>query len=145
MTPIFSGLNIFPSTLALLAALLISTSASADAAHDCKSSKQVNEKVRACTLAISRTNDPAQLERFYLRRGNAYMELKLYAEAKRDFTGLIALNPRIAGYFDNRMNASRELGQMQDAIADANREVALAPNMAFTYRSRGLLLEKMLD
>ena len=73
------------------------------------------------------------------------MELKLYAEAKQDFSSVIAINPGIAGYFDNRMTASRELGQMQEAVADANRAVALAPNMTFVLRSRALLFEKMMD
>ncbi len=145
MPNFFLGSNIRPLMFALLTAGLLSSPSAAEILRDCKTAKQAEDKVRTCTQAISRTNDPAQLERFYLRRGNAYMELKLYVEAKKDFTSLIALNPRVSGYFDNRMSASKELGDLQDAIADANREVSLAPNMAFTHRSRGLLLEKMLD
>ncbi len=137
-------LRAFFSTLAL-AALLFPSQAAADAVSDCKRARQADEKLRACSRAIADTRDRAQLERLYLRRGNAYMDLKLYADAKQDFSRLIALNPGVAGYFDNRMAAARELGQMQEALADANREVALAPNLSFTYRSRGLLLEKMMD
>jgi tetratricopeptide (TPR) repeat protein len=135
----------FPSTALVLAALLFPFAATANAVNDCKHTRRADEKLRACSQAIARTNDRDQLERFYLRRGNAYMELKLYADAKRDFSRLIEINPRVAGYFDNRMMASRELGQMQEALDDANREVALASNLAFTHRNRGLLFEKMMD
>ena len=111
--------HFFPSTALVLAALLFPSAATADAVNDCKHARQADEKLRACSQAISRTNDRGQLEHLYLRRGNAYMELKLYADAKQDFSRLIEINPGIAGYFDNRMMASRELGQMQEARGGA--------------------------
>lgn len=125
--------------------LSLSPAAAGDAASQCRRARQANEKLQFCSQAIAQTNDPTMLERLYLRRGNAFMELKLFAEAKKDFTSLIAINPGVAGYFDNRMSASRELGQMHDALVDANREVALAPNTSFVHRSRGLLFEQMMD
>jgi len=56
-----------------------------------------------------------------------------------DFTRLIAINPHIAGYFDNRLNAFRAIGRYKEALDDANAAIRLAPGYAFVYRSRALV------
>jgi S1-C subfamily serine protease len=107
----------------------------------CRRSRDPAEKVRYCTIVIQNASDRRDLERLYLRRGNSFVELGRFEEAVADFTSLIRINPRIAGYYDNRLVALRGLGLNREALADANIEVALAPDMPFVFRSRGLVFE----
>ncbi|MDB5649489.1 MAG: Tetratricopeptide 2 repeat protein [Hyphomicrobiales bacterium] len=53
------------------------------------------------------------------------------------------MNPRIAGYYDNRKSALQSLGRYAEALDDANAAIARASGYAFVYRSRGLLFEDM--
>ena len=71
------------------------------------------------------------------------MEIGAYADAVSDFTKLIRLNRKVAGYFDNRLYALRSLGRFKEALDDANSAIALAPNQGFGFRSRGLVFESM--
>ncbi|ACB97167.1 Tetratricopeptide TPR_2 repeat protein [Beijerinckia indica subsp. indica ATCC 9039] len=68
------------------------------------------------------------------------MDLKRFAEAADDFTAVIRLNPKIAGYYDNRQYAYKALRLLKEAMKDATEAVRLAPTYSFVYRSRGLLL-----
>jgi len=65
-----------------------------------------------------------------------FVELNDSARAADDFTALIRLNSRIAGYFDNRLHAYRSLGRLSEALNDANTEVRMRPDQAFVCRSR---------
>ena len=107
----------------------------------CRKAKDANEKIATCTAAIRVTNDRRLLERFFLRRGNAYVEAGRYSEAIEDFSNLIKINPRVAGYYDNRLNAFRELHLFREAINDANTVIQMAPGYAMGYRGRGLVYE----
>ncbi|MGN8118083.1 caspase family protein [Labrys sp. 22185] len=110
---------------------------------DCKSAQNAEAKISACSRAISTLRDKSQLERAYLRRGNAYMEQRQFALAVSDFTKIIALHPGVAGYYDDRQAAYKGLGNFQAALNDANTAISLAPKLAFAYQSRGLLLDSV--
>src|SRR5947209_16709916 len=69
----------------------------------CQSAKEPAAKIQFCTSAIEQTSDRKTLERLFLRRGNSYMAVGLYSNAASDFSNLISLNKKIAGYFDNRL------------------------------------------
>ncbi len=139
-TPTISFVALLVLAIAPLAAEAQSV---ANALAMCKASKIALDKIKYCSIALEHTSDRISLERLYLRRGNSFMELSRFSEAVKDFSCLIRINPRVAGYFDNRLVALRGLGLNQEALADANAEVSLAPDKAFVYRSRGLLLETL--
>lgn len=105
----------------------------------CSKSKEATLKLDTCNTIINVTRDKALLERAYVGRGNANMELHNYANAVNDFTGAIRLNPRVAGYYDDRLNALIHLGRYQDALMDANSAVRLAPDYAFVHTSRAIV------
>jgi tetratricopeptide (TPR) repeat protein len=109
----------------------------------CRIAKEPAVKVEQCSTLISKSADPKILEKALNRRGHAYMGLKRFAEAANDFTAVIRLNPRIAGYYDNRQNALRALGRLDDALADANKAVRLAPTYSFVYIGRGHVFADM--
>ncbi|WP_159020330.1 tetratricopeptide repeat protein [Methylobacterium phyllosphaerae] len=88
-------------------------------------------------------NDRAALLRAYNRRGLANVELGQYAEAIRDFSAVIRLNPDVAGYYDNRQNALRQLGRLPEALRDADAAVRLAPGYTFVLRGRALVYDAM--
>lgn len=109
----------------------------------CKTSQDPEDKIRFCSIAIRQNSDRRVLERSYLRRGNSFMELKRYQDAVGDYTKLIDFNSTIAGYFDDRLAALSALGLKEQALADADKEISLAPDKAFVYRSRGFVLEDL--
>src|SRR3954447_24878038 len=115
-----------------------------EASNDlCLSSKVALERLEHCSIVIARTKDRRLLERSYNRRGHANMELKRYQDAVNDFTQVIRLNPKIAGYFDNRRTAYRSMGRLEEAMKDANVAVALAPAYAFVFRNRGEIYDDL--
>jgi S1-C subfamily serine protease len=133
------------SALLVVSALPLPASAQSvrQAFEICRRSKDPAEKVRYCTVVIQNASDRQDLERLYLRRGNSFMELGRFEEAVSDFSNLIRINPRIAGYYDNRQSALNSLGLTTQALADANTAISLAPTQGFVYRSRGFVLESM--
>jgi uncharacterized caspase-like protein/Tfp pilus assembly protein PilF len=104
--------------------------------EQCGKSKVQAEKIEYCSFVISRSSDRRILERAFNRRGLAYMDLQKFAEAAKDFTEVIKINPRIAGYFDNRQNAYKAMGRLSDALNDANKAIELAPTYTFVFRDR---------
>jgi len=129
--------------LAALHCLLAVTPALAqrDTWGPCRDAPTPEQKIVACSETIARPKTPAFLERAYLRRGNAYIATNNFAAAVVDFTKLIALKPRVSGYYDNRQAAYRSLGNIPAALNDANMSVKISPQLSFVYRSRGLLLD----
>jgi tetratricopeptide (TPR) repeat protein len=87
-------------------------------------------------LVIRHSRQARQLERAYLRCGNAYTKVNRFADAVSDFTSLIRINPTVAGYYDNRQYALKLMGRAQ-GLDDANTAIRLAPTYSFGYRSRG--------
>lgn len=110
---------------------------------ECLRSQTAIDKIVACGQAMPLTSDPRMQQRLFLRRGNAFMELERYAEAITDFTSLLRVAPKVAGYYDNRQMAYRYLGMFNEAMSDANNAIQLAPDHPFVYRSRGLTFEAM--
>lgn len=109
----------------------------------CRSSKSAVEKIQRCSIVIISATSASQLERALLRRGNAFMELARYSDAVQDFTRLIGLNNRIAGYYDNRANAYKAVGALNDALKDANATLRLAPAAAFAFRTRAFVFDEL--
>ncbi len=104
--------------------------------EQCWKSKEPAVKVDHCTIVISQSSNRKILERAFNRRGHAYMARGRFVDAANDFTAVIRMNSKIAGYFDNRQNAYRAMGRLDDALNDANRAVRLAPTYAFAYGGR---------
>lgn len=111
----------------------------ADPIAACRRAQTAAEKVDLCSRAIALDSRSRSRERAYLRRGNAFVELGQFQSAVDDFSALISINRRVAGYFDNRLQAYRSLGRYADALNDAETVVRMAPGQAFAYRSRGLV------
>lgn len=141
-----------PRVIFQLLGLSICTAALVASAHaepsrstlqQCWKAKQALDKIERCSNVIKQSTSPKVLERAYLRRGNAYMEISRFSEAVNDFTAVIGFNPRVAGYYDNRQNALKSLGRLKDALDDANMAVRLAPGYSFVYRSRGGVYDAM--
>jgi S1-C subfamily serine protease len=124
-------------------AVLLSTNARADSFAACLRAQSAIDRVAQCSVAISYGGTSRQLERALLRRGNALMELNRYANAVDDFSAIIELNPRIAGYYDNRQAALRALGRLPEALRDAETTVRMASGHSFPYRSRALVRSDM--
>ena len=141
----FSLLLIGVSACAAISAAPIPASAqSVQRAFDiCRTSKDAGEKVRYCSVVIDHASDRRDLERLYLRRGNSFVELGRFNDAVADFSNLIRINPRVAGYYDNRRNALQSLGLLKEALADANAAVSIAPSEGFVYRARGFVWESL--
>ena len=130
--------------IAILASVLVSASSShADLFSQCLKAETAIEKIEQCSTVLSHSRQRNQLERAYLRRGNAFVELNWFADAVNDFTALIRLNPRVAGYYDNRQNALKSIGLLGKALDDANMTVRLASNYAFSYHSRADVFNAM--
>ena len=140
-----TGFLKFVSTVALITgpSSLAGASDFGFSVDQCGKSKVASVKVGYCTAVIQKSNDPRILERAFNRRGHANMELNRFADAVSDFSEVIRLNPRIAGYYDNRQNAYKSLGQLGDALNDANAAIRFAPNYAFVYRARGNVYVEM--
>lgn len=117
---------------------------SGKSAYDaCRSAILIPDRIHLCSLALQTTTDRQLRERILLRRGNSLQEGERHQEAIRDYTDLIRINPRIAGYYDNRKSAFQALGRYAEALVDANTAVSIAPTHAFVFRSRALLFEDM--
>lgn len=115
----------------------------ADEFGACLGAKSPFEKIDLCSLVIRDSRNARNLERAYLRRGNAYVELSRFADAVADFTSLIRINSKVAGYYDNRQYALKSMGRLREALDDANMVVRLASNYPFAYRSRGNVYDAM--
>jgi S1-C subfamily serine protease len=130
--------------LAILIGWLVSSSTShANEFSACLRANSASEKIELCSLVIRHSRQARQLERAYLRRGNAYAEVNRFADAISDFTSLIQINPTVAGFYDNRQYALKSMGRLREALDDANTVIRLAPTYSFGYRSRGNVNDAM--
>ena len=111
--------------------------------RSCREARTAAEKIDRCSWAIPRLQSAVLLERAYNRRGLANQELRHFDEAIQDFTALLAINPKIAGYWDNRQNVFRQMGDTRRALEDANVAMRLAPGHSFVHRSRGFLFDDL--
>ena len=103
----------------------------------CKRETDKPAIINACSAVIASAKDPRVLERAYNRRGLANERSGQFNAAVHDFSALIALNPKIAGYYDNRMRAYKGSGQLDLALQDSQTAVRMAPGYPFAYHGRG--------
>jgi tetratricopeptide (TPR) repeat protein len=104
------------------------------------SSNEPDTVIRLCTQIINQRPDQKSYERALNRRGLAYRRTDRLKEALADFDALIASNKTEPGYLDNRQSVHRALGNLEQALKDANEAVRLAPKTAWFYHDRGLVL-----
>lgn len=130
--------------LAVLIGWLVSSSTShANEFSACVRANSASKKIELCSLVIRHSRQARQLERAYLRRGNAYTEVNRFADAVNDFNSLVHINPKVAGYYDNRQYALKSMGHLREALDDANMTIRLAPTYSFGFRSRGNVNDAM--
>ena len=72
-----------------------------------------------------------------LDRGNMFYRNSEYVSAADAFSEAIARNPRSAAAWNNRAAARLRMGEVNNAIADYNKAIELAPNDAEIYYNRG--------
>jgi uncharacterized caspase-like protein/Flp pilus assembly protein TadD len=140
------------SGVAALTALWVATGMPAAGQADtpgeldlCKTVVIAADKIDHCSKVISQSKNRIFLEIAYNTRGLAYLRTGRFAEAIADFSEVIHLDPKIAGYFDNRQNAYRSANRLPEALADANTAIGLAPTYSFVYRSRATVYRDMAD
>ena len=88
-------------------------------------------------------DDKRTLEIAHNKLGHALMDAKDFAGAAAEFSQAIAVNSKIAGYYDNRRMAYQHLGKFAEAMQDANKAVEMAPAYVFVYRGRASLYSDM--
>ena len=111
------------STIATLAASL------ADVKSDyrkCVGKLPASVREEGCSAIIAETREKVWQEKAHNSRGHARMELGRFSDAVADFSETIRLDPRIAGYYDNRQYAHRQAGELDEALSDAYAAVKLA-------------------
>jgi Flp pilus assembly protein TadD len=86
--------------------------------------------------AILKNSKSAEL---YNNRGLAYLNLKQYNQAVKDFSQAIRLKPKDAAAYNNRGNAYYEMLKYDMAEVDFNQSIVLKPDYANAYLNRGLV------
>ena len=107
------------------------------ATDQCKKASEKQAVIASCSTVIVLSRDPRLLERAYNRRGMASEATGQFDGAASDYSQVIRLDPKVAGYFDNRMRAYKALGRLDLALKDADTAVAMAPTYAFVFHGRG--------
>ncbi len=109
----------------------------AAATDTCKRASDKQIVIASCSTVISMSHDPRLLERAYNRRGMANEATGQFNGAVNDYSQVIRLDPRVAGYYDNRMRAYKALGLLDLALKDSDTAVAMAPGYPFVFHGRG--------
>src|SRR5208337_3295537 len=94
------------------------------------------DKIAHCSNVIAQSSNVSALVTAHNTRGLALMDAGRFGEAVDDFTFVIRHEPQIAGFYDNRQNAYRRSGRLDDALKDANEAIRLAPTYSFVFRGR---------
>ena len=87
------------------------------------------------TDEISRSDSPAYE---YFLRGNAYLDAGDFAEASRDYSSALELDPNNPVYHNNLGIALRYMERFADAIAEYDRAIDLDPEYRDAYTNRGV-------
>jgi len=66
-----------------------------------------------------------------------------HAEALRQIDGALKINPHVAVAHNNRGNALKDLGRLDDAVASYDRAIALKPDYADAFYNRGNVLKSL--
>lgn len=131
----------------LLAAIFVlsvcssSWGAGLDTAYETCKHGTNDDRIAACGEVIDQVRDKTILLRAYNTRGLALCDLDRCDQAVEDFNHVIRLNPKIAGYFDNRARALRAAKRFSEAMADSEHAIAMAPTYAFVYLGKAHALE----
>ncbi len=134
--------------VAISAASIIATPAVllADVKSDykkCIGKLPASVREEGCSAVIAETTEKVWQEKAHNSRGHARMDLGRFNEAVADFSETIRLDPKIAGYYDNRQYAHRQAGELDEALSDAYAAVKLAPTYSFVWRARALVYMDM--
>ncbi len=111
--------------------------------HECRNSKDAADRIAHCSNVIAVSRGVPALVTAYNTRGLALVELGQFREAIDDFSFVIAREPNVAGYYDNRENAYRRSRMFNEALSDANKAIQLAPTYSFVFRSRANVYNDM--
>ena len=97
----------------------------------------LNQVVLHLTDEISRSESPANE---YFLRGNAYLDAGEFAEAARDYSSAIELDPANPVYFNNLGLALRYMEQFDAAVEAYDRAIVLDPGYRDAFTNRGVVL-----
>jgi tetratricopeptide (TPR) repeat protein len=111
--------------------------------HLCRNASSPADKIAHCSNVISGRTPERALVTAHNTRGLALMEIGRYRDAIDDFNFVIAREPKVAGYYDNRQNAYRQSGMLEQALEDANRAIDFAPQYSFVFRGRANVYNDM--
>jgi tetratricopeptide (TPR) repeat protein len=99
--------------------------------------KSYDEAIADFSTAIRIDPHNSYLHDWHNNRGNAYFGKGDDDHALADYDRAIALNARMAIYFDNRGNVYLRKRDLDHAIADYDEAIRLAPAVAENYNHRG--------
>lgn len=125
----------------LLSALACGT-AMADPISDCNQFEDPQRQIKGCTAFIRRGGlDTEALASAYINRGIARGQLRKPAEAIKDFSEALRLDPKNALAYYNRGNANFDTRKFDAAAADYEQALTNDPGFALAYYNRGLVFE----
>lgn len=100
-------------------------------------------RVQACSEIIGDARDRNIQIRARNARGLALCGITdRCGEAVLDFTAVVRLAPKVAGYWDNDARALRAAKRYDDALTASNTAIGLAPRLAFSYFGKARTLEE---
>ena len=111
--------------------------------HLCRNAGSPSNRITHCSNVIAGRASTRALVTAHNTRGLALMEIGRYHDAIADFGFVIAHEPQVAGYYDNRQNAYRQSGMLEEALKDANTAINLAPEYSFVFRGRANVYKDM--
>ena len=97
----------------------------------------LNQVILHLTDQIGRTENPANE---YFLRGNAYLDAGAFADAGKDYSSAIELDPENPVYHNNLGLALRYMEQFDAAVEAYNRAIDLDPEYRDAYTNRGVVL-----
>ena len=95
----------------------------------------ISQLILHLTDEISRSDNPANQ---YFLRGNAYLDTGEFAEASRDYSSALELDPGNAVYHNNLGIALRYMERFDEAISEYDRAIELDPEYRDAYTNRGV-------
>ena len=125
--------------LAAVGTVLQATAVLADSAAECKTEKNLDKKIAACTEVIAKAaGAPRDLSMAHVWRGTAYHDKKDYDGAIKEYETALALVPKMSEALGERGMTRTEKKDFIGAIEDHNLAIAnkTSPN-TFNYYQRG--------
>ena len=86
------------------------------------------------------TAEPAHFDAAHLL-GLVYLQRGEYADAERQFSRAIEINPHIEGAYNNRGNALKRLERLDEALVSYDKAIALKPDFAEAFNNRANALQ----